>query len=104
MKIIISTPPPLLKIRKRNKHTALYFILHCGVCPGVGTQQRVPAGVLTTLRPWLQRTCVTHRITELCSLMAWLCHFHHLLNSSKPQFGNLQNGNNGVYDIDGRVG
>ena len=44
------------------------------------------------------------RITELWSLMAWVCHFHHRLNSSKPQFGNLQNGNNGVYDIDGRVG
>ena len=40
--------PPLLKIREKDKHIAFCFFLPHSVYPGVGTQQRVPAGVLTS--------------------------------------------------------
>lgn len=40
---------------------------------------------------------MAQRMTGPWSLIAWVCHFHHLLNSSKPQSVNLQSENDGTY-------
>lgn len=42
-------------------------------------------------------TCGSADDWALGLMIAWVCHFHHLLNSSKPQSVNLQSENDGTY-------